>query len=76
MPCSWQYGSTSASASRVHSDSSDCTDVTGCTACARLISATVTSDRPMYRALPAATVSAIAPQVSSSGTCGSTRCSW
>ena len=30
----------------------------------------------MYRALPAATVCAIAPQVSSSGTCGSTRWSW
>src|SRR5215469_2875217 len=76
MPSCWQYGTTSASASRVHSDSSDCTDVTGWTDRARLISSTVTSDRPMCRALPAATVSAIAPQVSSSGTCGSTRCSW
>jgi hypothetical protein len=36
----------------------------------------VTSDSPRYRALPAATASAIAPQVSSIGTCGSTRCSW
>ena len=76
MPCSRQYGSTSASASRVHSDSSDCTDVTGWTACARLTSSTVTSDRPLCRALPATPVPAIAPQVSSSGTCGSTRCSW
>ena len=75
MPCFWQCGSTSASAFRVHSDSSDCTAVTGCTACARSISSTVTSDRPMCRALPAATTPAIAPQVSSSGTCGSTRCS-
>ena len=76
MPCSAQYGSTSANGSRVHSDSSDCTDATGCTAWARAICSTVTSDRPSCRALPAATTSAIAPQDSSMGTSGSTRCSW
>ena len=37
---------------------------------------TLTSDRPSAPTLPCATSSAIAPQVSSSGTSGSTRCSW
>ena len=55
-------------ASRVHSDSSDCTVVTGWTACARSSSATPTSHIPRKRTLPACTASAIAPQVSSTGT--------
>ncbi len=76
MPCSSVYGSTSASASLVQRDSSDCTEATGWTAWARLISSTLTSERPICRALPAATASASAPQVSSIGTSGSTRWSW
>ncbi|KPI22723.1 hypothetical protein OV320_1420 [Actinobacteria bacterium OV320] len=72
MPCSWRQGSTSVIQSRVHS--SDCTAVIGWTDCARLICSTLTSDRPMARALPAATVSARAPTLSSIGTCGSVRC--
>ena len=44
IPSSW---------SRVHSEYSDCTAVIGCTACARRMVFTPTSDRPMWRIFPA-----------------------
>jgi hypothetical protein len=46
MPSSAQVASTSASGSRVHSEYSLCTAVTGRTACARRIVAADASDRP------------------------------
>ena len=48
--------------------------VIGCTAWARLIVSGDASERPMCRVFPASTSSAIAPTVSSIGTCLSTLC--
>ncbi len=70
----WPASATAPSASRVHSDSSDWTAVTGWIACASAACAAVTSERPSRRTLPAATSSLSAAQVSASGTSGSTRC--
>ena len=53
MPSSAQVGRTSGSGSRVHSEYSLCTAVTGCTAWARRIVAAAASDRPKWRTLPA-----------------------
>ena len=46
----------------------------GWTAAARRIDDALASDSPRNRTLPCCTSSAIAPTVSSIGTCGSTRC--
>ncbi len=67
-------GSTRASGSRVNSEYSDWTAVTGWTAWARRMVPGPASERPMYRILPAATSSDSAPTVSSIGVSGSTRC--
>ena len=72
--CSAHQGTTSASASRVHSDSSICTAAMGWTAWAVSSWARDTSLRPIARTLPAATSSASVPTDSSSGTFGSARC--
>src|SRR5256885_7147694 len=53
------------SGSRVHSEYSVCTAVTGCTACARRIVSGAASEMPAWRILPASTSSLSAPQVSS-----------
>lgn len=74
MPSSASVGSTSGSGSRVHSEYSDCTAVTGCTACARRIVAAPASESPKWRTFPAATSSPTVPATSSMGTAGSTRC--
>ena len=74
MPSSAQVGSTCGSGSRVHSEYSLCTAVTGWTTCARRIVSAAASERPKWRTLPAATSSATAPATSSIGTPGSTRC--
>ncbi|OLT20354.1 hypothetical protein BJF78_09475 [Pseudonocardia sp. CNS-139] len=74
MPSSRAAGTTSASMSRLNSDHSDWTAAMGCTAAARRTVAPDASHRPRWRTLPAATSSAIAPTVSSIGTCGSGRC--
>ena len=74
MPSSRSVGSTSGSGSRVHSEYSLCTAVTGWTACARRIVAAAASDSPKCRTLPSATSSPTVPATSSIGTSGSTRC--
>ncbi|AOS63995.1 hypothetical protein TL08_15965 [Actinoalloteichus hymeniacidonis] len=58
MPSSLGAGNTSDSGSRVQSEYSDCTAVTGCTAWARRIVFTPVSDKPMWRILPSVTNSA------------------
>ena len=63
-----------SSTSRVHSDHSVCSAVTGCTAFARRMVSADASLSPSCRTLPAATSSLIAPQVSSIGTVRSMRC--
>ena len=70
-PCSAHQGTTSASASRVQSESSDCTEATGWIAWARASSSIPASDRPIALTLPARTSSAIAVHVSCTGTSGS-----
>ena len=57
--CSAHQGSTSASASRVHSESSDCSAAIGWIAAARSSVGTSTSESPSARTLPSATSSAI-----------------
>jgi hypothetical protein len=74
MPCSRSSGSSSASGSRVHSEYSVCSAVTGCTAWARRIVSGAASGRPMCRILPSSTRSASVPTVSAMGVFGSTRC--
>ncbi len=74
MPSSSHTGSTAASGSRVHSEYSLWTAVTGNTACARRIVPAPASDSPKCFTLPAATSSPTAPATSSIGTAGSTRC--
>ena len=75
MPSSAQVASTpSSSGSRVHSEYSVCTAVTGWTAWARRIVSGAASEMPACRILPASTSSFSAPQVSSIGTFVSTRC--
>ncbi len=72
--CSAHQGTTSASASRVHNESSICTAAMGWTACAVSSWARDTSLSPIARTLPAETSSASVPTDSSSGTFGSARC--
>ena len=55
------------------SEYSICRSQIGCTAAARRIVSEPTSDSPMKRTYPACTISAIAPIVSSIGTCWSRR---
>ena len=74
MPSSASVGSTSASGSRVHSEYSLWTAVTGCTACARRMVPAEASDSPKCRTLPSAISSPTVPATSSMGTSGSTRC--
>ena len=74
MPSSRSVGSTSASTSRLHSEYSVWSAVTGWTACARRIVSGAASLSPMWRILPSCTSSASAPTVSSIGASGSMRC--
>ena len=74
MPSSRQVARTSFSGSRVKSEYSLWTALIGRVAWARRMVAGAASEMPKKRTLPAATSSAIAPQVSSTGTEVSTRC--
>jgi hypothetical protein len=74
MPSSRHAGTTVASTSRLNNDHSDCTAAIGCTAAARRMVAADASDSPRWLTVPAATRVAMAPTVSSIGTCGSGRC--
>ena len=60
----------SASGARHHSEYSDCSAVTGCTAWARRIVRGAASDMPKWPTLPASISSRTAPAVSSIGTSG------
>ena len=75
-PISSAVGRISASIPRLISEYSICRAAMGCTACARLIVFGPISDRPIYLTCPAATISAIAPTVSSIGTSGSSLAGW
>lgn len=74
MPRATHVGSTSGSGSRVHSEYSLCTAVTGCTAWARRMVCALASESPKQRTLPSWTSSPTVPATSSIGTSGSTRC--
>lgn len=74
MPSSAHVGSTSVSGSRVHSEYSLCSAVTGNVACAFRRVCAPASDMPKKRTLPSATRSPTVPATSSIGTSGSTRC--
>jgi len=74
MPSSSSVGRISASMSRVHSEYSLCSAVTGWAACARRIVPAPASESPKCLTLPSAMSSATAPATSSIGTAGSTRC--
>ena len=76
MPSSRTAGRISASMPRLISEYSICSAAIGCTACARRMVSAPTSDRPMCRTYPAWTISAMAPTVSSIGTCGSSLAGW
>ena len=56
------------------SENSFCTAASGCVACARRIVSGCASLMPSARTLPCSTSFAMAPNVSSTGTVGSTRC--
>ena len=73
-PSSRTAGSSSRSGVRVHSDHSNCTAASGRTRWAAMAWSAVTLHSPIQRALPAATRSAIAPTLSSTGTPGSGKC--
>ncbi len=75
-PLAWHQGTTSSSWSWLHNDSSLWTVDTGWIRWAASSCSTVASDRPMLPTLPSATSSTSTPQDSSTGTSGSTRCSW
>ena len=75
MPSSRTVSSTPlSSTSRVNSEYSLCTAVSGAVACAFRMLAADASLMPRWRTLPACTSSPSAPNVSSTGTFGSTRC--
>ncbi len=76
IPSSRTTGRISASMPRLISEYSICSSRTGYTAFARRIVSGPTSDRPRYRTYPASIISAMAPTVSSIGTCGSSRAGW
>ena len=74
VPSSWQASSNPSSGLRLQSEYSFCTALTGCTALARRSVAAETSESPIARTCPEATMSAIAPMLSSIGTRLSQRC--
>jgi len=61
---------------RLISEYSICSAAIGWTACARRMVSAPISDSPMWRTYPALTISAMAPTVSSIGTCGSSLAGW
>jgi hypothetical protein len=73
-PSSSRVGTICSSGSRHHSEYSDCSAVTGCTAWARRIVRAPASERPKCPALPSSISSLTVPATSSIGTSGSTRC--
>jgi hypothetical protein len=74
MPSSSSAGMICSSGSRHHSEYSDWSAVTGCTAWARRIVCAPASERPKCLTLPSSISSLTVPATSSIGTSGSTRC--